>query len=100
MASVKNVCTIQVKLFSFDAFPKLLAPQHDQEFANAVRRHMLAFNECFITWRRKYASLTPVVLNLFYISYPFIKQDHLVYPDALNVAYFLKIRNQKILQLD
>jgi len=49
MASVKNVCTIQVKLFSFDAFPKLLAPQHDQEFANAVRRHMLAFNECFIT---------------------------------------------------
>jgi len=32
-----------------------------------------------------------VVLNLFYISYPFIKQDHQIYPNTLNGAHLLKI---------
>jgi len=32
-----------------------------------------------------------VLLNLFYISYPFIKQDHQIYPNTLNGAHLLKI---------
>jgi len=32
-----------------------------------------------------------VDLNLFYLSYPFIKQDYQIYLSTLNVAHFLKI---------
>jgi len=33
---------------------------------------------------------TPVVLNLFYISYPFIKQDHQIYPQYTQSCSFIE----------
>jgi len=41
-----------------------------------------------------------VVLNLFYISYPFIKQDHQIYPNTLNGAHLLKIWAQQTYSLE
>jgi len=34
-----------------------------------------------------------VVLNIFYKSYPFIKQAYRIYPNTLNSAHLLKMRN-------
>jgi len=36
-----------------------------------------------------------VVLNLFYISYPFIKQDHQIYPQCAQCCLFLKNTKSK-----
>jgi len=42
------------------------------------------------------AKLSSVVLNLFYISYPFIEQGYQIYPNTLNGDHLLKIRIQKL----
>ena len=41
----------------------------------------------------------PVVLNLFYISYPFINQSYQIYPSTISGAHFLKYEINKLLQL-
>jgi len=41
---------------------------------------------------QKNKNLDQWFLTFFYISYPFIRQDHQIYPNALNGTHLLKIR--------
>jgi len=49
---------------------------------------MFFYHPSLVGVMRKYTSA--VVLNLFCISYAFIKQDHQIYPNTLNGPHLLK----------
>jgi len=58
-----------------------------QQLRDPVNHNFL--RSCFMGHR-------PVVLNLFYISYPFIKQDYRIYPQAQYTHWCSLIENTKL----